>query len=247
MPNVVFTKRGGLGDFDLSLLERLGDTSALVRHLRAYSRPDYFASLAKQYPDAVGDWIDPAWIKLEKVKKIYPLYEDGAGNCVFFCESDRSIWDHDHETGKFVRTDHYQKRYTLGEPYKCLREYLFEVHKEDYVSPYAVEKTRSGSPVKPLGTRLKNAALTGIGLGTMAGYAGSFAGPVGAVVAGTAGAVGGAYLGYNEDASISGIAPVAPPQGAVQQPAFPKTGVVKDRKKPVVKDAEFELGVELDL
>ena len=243
-----FMKPGGRGDFDLPLLERLGDTNALIRHLRAHERPDYFATLAKQYPDALGDWINPTWIKLEKTKKIYPLYEDGAGNCIFFCETDRTIWDYDHEVGVpngFIKIDSYQKRYTLKEPYQCFREYLLERYRPGYTSPHAVKVSKASSsvPAKTTVDRLKNAALTGAGLGFVGGGVGSLAGPAGAV----AGAATGAYFGYTqEDASISGIAPVAPPQGAVQAKPFPQTGVVGRRKK-VKEDAEFEVGSLLDL
>jgi hypothetical protein len=58
-----------------------------------------------------------------------------------------------------------------------------------------------------------------------------------------------------EDASIGGIAPVAPLQGAMLKPAFPKTAFggersedfVEAKRKKTSEDTEFELGTLLGL
>ena len=60
----------------------------------------------------------------------------------------------------------------------------------------------------------------------------------------------------NEDASISGIAPVAPTQGVLLKPAFPKTafggGEEPDnyapaKRKKTSEDSEYELAALLGL
>ena len=61
---------------------------------------------------------------------------------------------------------------------------------------------------------------------------------------------------HNEDASISGIAPVAPARGAVLRPAFPKTAFgggespeeyEPARRKKNSEETEFELAALLGL
>jgi hypothetical protein len=97
-------------------------TSELQAALKKTPKLGFFASWVKADKRALNDWIQPEWLNVEKREKLHVIYEDGAGNAIFFSEVTHTVWDFDHEENHLVdlkRTfEQYRSSYLGEEPEK---------------------------------------------------------------------------------------------------------------------------------
>ena len=165
-------------------LERLSSQHAVIVELKRNPRLGYFAGLAHEF-NALGDWISPDWIRIEKRERLHLLFCDGAGNATLISERTRRIWEHDHELG----LQHGLKE--SNETYENFVQKLVSSLEPTVVSPVRKKQlTGNGKKWKDFFQSVSGIALVA------GGGAFALAGPVAGGVVGVAAGAGMAKLGW---------------------------------------------------